>query len=210
MAHTHSDTENIRTLRSGLSYSADPYSSTDHMQDTLSVIREMLGKEPPKSPFESNMLNCVNLLIAQMREIKTYQQQQDMRINNMAMNMQEIKRSSIQTEQYSRDCLTVTGLTKPDDETSTELGPKITAALSKSGISVKIDDLSAFHRNQQQNKTITQCDGTTRQIPPSVTVKFKSVNQKDNVVKSYRNFDFAAKNQLKFRFIIAYPPITPI
>ena len=60
MAHTHSNTDNTRTLRSGLSYSADPYSSTDHMQDTLSVIREMLGKEPPKFPFESNMLNCVN------------------------------------------------------------------------------------------------------------------------------------------------------
>ena len=194
MAHTYSDTENIRTLRSGLSYSADPYSSTDHMQDTLSVIREMLGTEPHKSPFESNMLNCANLLIAQMREIKTYQQQQDMRINNMVIDMQEIKRSSVQIEQYSRrDCLTVTGLTKPDNETSTELGPKITAALSKSGISVKIDDLSAFHRNQQRNKTITQRYGTTRKIPPSVTVKFKSINQKDNVVKSYRNFDFAAK-----------------
>ena len=148
----------------------------------------------PKSPFESNMLNCVNLLIAQTREIKTYQQQQDMRINNMAMNMQEIKRSSVQTEQYSRrDCLTVTGLTKTDGETSTELGPKITAALSKSGINVKVEDLSAFHRNQQQNKTITQRDGTTRKIPPSVTVKFKSINQKDSVVKSYRNFDFEAK-----------------
>ena len=207
MAHTHSDTENIRTLRSGLSYSADPYSSTDHMQDTLSVIREMLGKEPPKSPFESNMLNCVNLLIAQMWEIKTYQQQQDMRINNMVINMQEIKRSSVQTEQYSRrDCLTVTGLTKPDNETSIELGPKITAALSKSGISVKIDDLSAFHRNQQQNKTIAQRYGTSRKIPPSVTVKFKSINQKDNVVKSYRNFDFAAKKPAEVQ---VYHSISP-
>ena len=101
MAHTHSNTDNTRMLRSGLSYSADTYSSTDHMQDTLSVIREMLDKETPKSPFESNMLNCVNLLIAQMREIKTYQQQQDMRINNMAVKMQEIKRFSVQTEQYS-------------------------------------------------------------------------------------------------------------
>ena len=204
MAHTHSDTDNTRTLRSGLSYSADPYSSTDHMQDTLSVIREMLGKE---SPFESNMLNCVNLLIAQMREIKNYQQQRDMRINNMAINMQEIKRSSVQTEQYSRrDCLTVPGLTKPDNETSTELGPKIAAALSKSGISIKIDDLSASHCNQQQNKTITQRDGTTRKIPSSVTVKFKSINQKDNVVKSYRNFDFAAK---KLAEVQVYHSISP-
>ena len=140
-----------------------------------------------------------------MREIKTYQQQQDMRINNMAMNMQEIKRSSVQTEQYSRrDCLAVTGLTKTDGETSTELGQKITAALSKSGINVKVEDLSAFHRNQQHSKTITQRDGTTRKIPPLVTVKFKSINQKDNVVKSYRNFDFAAKKPAEVQHI---PPL---
>ena len=209
MVHTHSNTTNTRTLRNGLSYSAEPYSSTDHIHDTLSVIREMLGKEPPKSPLESNMLNCVNLLIAQMREIKTYQQQQDMRINNMTMNMQEIKRSFVQTEQYSRrDCLT--GLTKTDGETSTELGPKITAALSKSGINVKVEDLSAFHRNQQQNKTITQRDGTTRKIPPSVTVKFKSINQKDNVVKSYRNFDFAANKPAELQVYHNISPITPI
>ena len=125
------------------------------------------------------------------------------------MNMQEIKRSSVQTEQYSRrDCLMVTGLTKTDGETSTELGPKITAALSKSGINVKVENLSAFHRNQQQNKTITQRDGTTRKITPSVTVKFKSINQKDNVVKSYRNF--AAKKPAEVQVYHSISPITPI
>ena len=102
--------------------------------------------------------------------------------------------------------MTVTGLTKTDDETFTELGLKITAALSKSGINVKVEDLPAFHRNQQQNKMITQRDGTTRKIPPSVTVKFKSINQKDNVVKSYRSFDFAAKKPAEVQ---VYHSISP-
>ena len=87
MAHS-----NVRTLRSGNAYhSADPYVlfgdllrpkfnyplpseptplSADQFQDTLAVIQDMLGKEPPKSPLETNLVNCVNLLIAQMREMK--------------------------------------------------------------------------------------------------------------------------------------------
>ena len=73
------------------------------------------------------------------------------------MNMQEVKRYSVQTEQYSRrDCLTVTGLTKTDTETTTELGPKVVSALNKSGANVKLDDLSAFHRNHQQDGYTTR------------------------------------------------------
>ena len=220
---------NVRTLRSGNAYhSADPYvlfgdplhpnsnyplpsgptpRSADQIQDTLAVIQDMLGKEPPKSPFETNLVNCVNLLIAQMREMKAVQQHQATRYGALVINMQEIKRSSVQTEQYSRrDCLTVTGLTKTDTETTTELGPKIVSALNKSGVNVKIDDFSAFHRNQQQDKTVTLRDGTTKKIPPSVTVKFKSVNQKDDVVRNFKNFYYSTKKPANVQIFHSLSP----
>ena len=107
MAHS-----NVRTLRSGNAYhSADPYVlfgdplrpnsnyplpsgptplSADQIQDTLAVIQGMLGKEPPKSPFETNLVNCVNLLIAQMREMKALQHHQATRYHALVMNMQEV------------------------------------------------------------------------------------------------------------------------
>ena len=113
----------VRTLRSGNAYhSADPHvlfgdplhpnsnyplssgptpRSADQIQDTLAVIQEMLGKELPTSPFETNLVNCVNLLIAQIREMKALQQHQATRYHALVMNIQEIKRSSVQTEQYS-------------------------------------------------------------------------------------------------------------
>ena len=95
---------NVRTLRSGNAYhSADPYvlfgdplqlyplpsgptpRSADQIQDTLAVIQDMLGKEPPKSPFETNLVNCVNLLIAQMREMKAVQQHQATRYHALVI-----------------------------------------------------------------------------------------------------------------------------
>ena len=60
-----------------------------------------------------------------------------MRFDGLETNIQKIKRYSVKTEQYSRpDCVTVTGMTKSNAETTTELGPKIAFALRKSGVVV--------------------------------------------------------------------------
>ena len=102
--------------------------------------------------------------------------------------------------------MTVTGLTKTDTETTTELGPKVVSALNKSGVNVKLDDLSAFHRNQQQDKTVTLRDGTSKKIPPSITVKFKSVNQKDDIVRNFKNYDYSIKKPANVQIFHSLSP----
>ena len=86
-----------------------------------------------------------------------------------------------------------------------ELGPKIVSTLNKSGVNVKIDDLSTFYCNQQQDKMVTLCDGTTKKIPPSVTVKFKSVNQKDDV-RNFKNFDYSTKKPANVQIFHSLSP----
>ena len=50
--------------------------------------------------------------------------------------------------------------------------------------------MSAFHRNQENDKTIKLRDGTTNKtIPPTITVKFRTIYLKDDAVKNNRNFD---------------------
>ena len=162
--------------------------------DTLSAIHSMLESVPPTSPFESNLFNCMNLLIAQFREIKDWQRKVDERSGVTACLISEMKLATVKTEQYSRrDCVTVTGVPKAEGETSQDLGPKVASALSKSGVPVKVEELSAFHRNQGKERQVKLRDGTTKTIPPTITVKFRSVNQKDEVVKNYKNFDHSKK-----------------
>ena len=142
-----------------------------------------------------------------MREMKALQQHQATRYHALVMNMQEVKRSSVQTEQYSRrDCLTVTGLSKTDTETITELGPKVVSTLNKSSVNVKLDYLSAFHRNQQQDKTVTLRDGTSKKIPPSITVKLKSVNQKDDIERNLKNYDYSTKKPANVQIFHSLSP----
>ncbi len=74
-------------------------------------------------------------------------------------------------------------------ETSKDLGQKLASALSKSGTPVKVDDLSVYHRNGNKGREVTLQNGSNKVIPPSVTVKFKAINQKDSVLKNYKNFD---------------------
>ena len=157
---------------------------------TLMAIKSMLESVPPTSPFEKNLTNCVNLLIAQMLEIKHNLGISQSRTVKLSNAVRDVQVSNIKTEQYSRrDCLTVTGLVKAVGESQADLGTKIIGALNKSGVAVKAEDLSAYHRNGGQGKEVKLRDGTTKIVPPSITVKFKSVGQKDDIVKNYKNFD---------------------
>ena len=207
--------------RSGRSYTPDPYTAfgqplptpaaTQPSQplagtvpgsdvslpggDTLLAIKSMLESVPPTSPFEKNLVNCVNLVIAQMREIKYNVEMANTRAADMSHSLKDVRMSAIRSEQYSRrDCVTVTGLTQSEGETPKELVPKVATVLSKSGVTVKAEDISACHRNGGKVKQIKLRDGSLKSIPPTITVKFKSINQKDELIKGYKNFD-AAKSK---------------
>ncbi len=172
--------------------------------ETLNTLKTMLGNVPATTPFESNMVNCVNLVIAQLQDLRSEFRSFQERTGFMALHMQNVELSVIKTEQYSRrDCLTVTGIPHAKEETTKELGPKVVSALSKSGVAVKVGDLSAFHRNGVKGKEIKLKNGMTKVVPPTVTVKFQSINQKDDVVKNYKKFDQSKKSQLIYKFITA-------
>ena len=156
----------------------------------LMAVKSMLQNVPPTTPFEKNIHNCVELLIGHFIEMKHELEIFKCKSIDFDHSMREIKVSTVKTEQYSRrDCITVTGVGKPEGETTKDLGVKVASTLSKSGVPVKVDDFSAFHRNGDKVKQIKQRDGRVKEIPPTITVKFKTVNKKDDVVKNYKNYD---------------------
>ena len=164
----------------------------NEVSGTLAAIKSMLGSVPPSTPFETNMVNCVNLLIAQMEEMKRELEMARCQNAHLSHSIRDVELSAIKTEQYSRrDCLTVTGVAQPEGESTKDLGPKVATLLSKSGVPVKADDFSACHRNGGRVKQIKLRDGTMKSIPPTITVKFKTISQKDEIVKTHKNFDSA-------------------
>ena len=71
---------------------------------------------------------------------------------------------------------------------------------------MKLDDFSAFLRNQQQDKTVTLRDGTSKKILPSITVKFKPVNKKDDVVRNFKNYDYSTKKPANVQIFHSLSP----
>ena len=186
---------------------------------TLDSMKNMLDTATPTSEFEKLVVNYLGLLTAQMREIKIdvsvlndrlskSVEHTNSRFNSAQKEFMEIEDMVIKTEQYSRrDAITVSGLSKPNEtETSIDLGNRIANTLSKSGIRVKPEDLSAFHRNSKENKIIKLRDGRTKEIPPSVTARFRSTNMKDEVMRNYKNFDSVANKPNDIRI---YHSLTP-
>ena len=220
--------------RSGRSYTQDPYALHGQPQlpqsrtvplsqplpgntpsanvsgpvgETLIAIKTMLDSVAPSTPFEKNMFNCVNLLIAQMHEMKHEVERANTRAAHLTHALRDVELSTVKTEQYSRrDCVTVTGVAHTEGETTKDLGPKVASVLSKSGVTVKPDDLSAFHRNGGKTKQVKLRDGTLKSIPPSVTVKFKSINHKDDLIRNYKNFDAAKSKPAEVQ---VYHSLTP-
>ena len=99
--------------------------------------------------------------------------------------------------------MTVTGLTKAEGESQADLRTKIIGALNKSGVAVKAEDLSAYHRNGGQGKEVKLRDGASKVVPPSITVKFKSVGQKDDIVKITKKLISAPPDHQWFRYTTA-------
>ena len=156
---------------------------------TFDSLNKMLNNLKPQSEFERGVVAYLDLLASQVREIKGQQvglrDEMLVRDRNMAESVDDLTLSVVKTEQYSRrDTVTVVGLPMPDNENETDLCKKVAETLSVSGHQVVPVDLSAVHRNSKSSKVIKG-----RTVPPSVTVRFSRINQKDNVLRGYRNYD---------------------
>ena len=156
---------------------------------TFDSLNNMLNNLKPQSEFERGVVAYLDLLASQVREIKGQQvglrEEMLFRNRNMAESVDDLTLSVVKTEQYSRrDTVTVVGLPMPENENEADLCKKVAETMSVSGHQVVPADLSAVHRNSKSNKVIK---GKT--VPPSVTVRFSRINQKDNVLRGYRNYD---------------------
>ena len=178
---------------------SDMTPTLDHMYNTL------LAGLDPKSDLEKAVHTYLGLLHSQVKEIKIEQgklrEEIAVRSRNVMETVDEMKLSVVKTEQYGRrDTVTIVGLTKPDNESEKDLSKKVAEALSNSGETVVPDDFSAIHRNSKNNRHVRG-----KVIPPSITVRFSRISKKDNVLRSYRNFDPVAK---KPRDVKVYQSLT--
>jgi hypothetical protein len=107
------------------------------------------------------------------------------RNRNVRESVDGLAESVIKTEQYPRrDTVTVVGLPMHESESQDNLCKKVAETLSLSGSAVKPADLSTVHCNSKGSKLIK---GKT--VPPSITVRFCQINQRNNVLRGYRNYD---------------------
>lgn len=167
----------------------------------IDAISPLIDSLKPEGDFQTGMVNCLRLLVGQLREIKynhaSLINQLNTRDKSVDLDISLIEKTVNKTDQYSRRAMiTVTGLSKPTDhaETSHELSTKVAEVLSKSGQNVNTTDLIATHRNSRDTKTIRG-----KEVPPSITVKFANINLKDNVLRSYKNYDLTTKRQRDVR-----------
>ena len=156
---------------------------------TFNSLKNMLDSLKPQSEFERGVVTYLDFLANQVREIKSEQvglrEEMLVRNRNMTESVDDLTLSVVKTEQYSRrDTVTVVGLPMPDNENEADLCKKVAETLSVSGQQVVPADLSAVHRNSKSSKVIKG-----RTVPPSVTVRFSRINQKDNVLRGYKNYD---------------------
>lgn len=172
---------------------------------TLDHMKTMLDKLEPSTPFENGMKDYLNFLHCQFTELKIQvdrvQSDNIIRNRNTMECVDELALSCVKTEQYSRrDTVTVVGLAKPDNEQQSDLTKKVAEVLSTSGETVTESDLSVVHRNSNHTKVIRG-----KPIPPSITVKFCKVSNKDNVLRAYKNYDPVQK---KARNVRVYQSLT--
>ena len=127
-------------------------------------------------------------------------------VENLTKSLQETQLMAANAEQYSRrDTVTVAGIPLKTPVNDEDIGAIAATELSRSGISVSKEDFTAVHRNSAENKEIQKGQKTIT-VPPSVTVKFKNINQKDKVLRAYKNYD---KANNKPRPVRVYQSLSP-
>ncbi len=194
---------------SAASSSANPSSHSPNLEAitaTLDALSPMIDSLKPSTDFEIGVSNVLRILVGHMREMKleqhTLRQSTERSFCEVDGSVVGLTRAVVKSEQYTRrDTITMVGLEKSDDETDVSLSTKVAETLSASGVPVSSADFSAVHRNGKDSREIR---GKT--VPPSITVKFSVTSKKDNVLKSYKNFDPVAKKPWNVKIFQSLSP----
>ena len=204
-------TEFVTRINAGIQPDSE-WGNVDQQSNAVKTIQSMLGALPADTAFEKAIVNAVNYLADSHIKLLSDYKSLANKVAGIASQSGESVIASNQALQYTRrDTLVVTGIPFSAGEDPEQLKGKLATELSASGVSVSNNDFSAYHRNGNKmiEKQITdRSTGDTKKIivPPSVTVRFKNSNQKDRVIRGYKNFD-RQKNQPKK--IRVFQSITP-
>ena len=79
-------------------------------------------------------------------------------------------------------------------ENQSTLQNNVCQLLSDSAVRVKAVDLSHYHRNSGKPRKVLTKDGKSK-ILPSITVSFVKSSKKDNILKSYSNFNSSTRKR---------------
>ena len=165
-----------------------------------------LGDFVPSTANETMLCKCISSLLEEVKFMNRKVSDLSLKVEDMAKDQVVIEQTAAKAEQYHRrDTVIVAGMDMPANETPDQLKKAVSEVLNKSGTTVWVENFSAVHRNGKEYKTIKKGDKEI-QIPPSITVKFSNLNKKDEVLRSYKNFDSTSKKRRK---ICVYQSLSP-
>ena len=175
-------------------------SDFDEQSSAIITIKNLLNTMKPEGDFQSAILQVVNFLADSHLKLRSDYVSLKNQYDTVNRRSGANAISVAKTEQYSRrDTVVVTGVKFNTEEKPLELQQKIASELSKCGVPIDHKDFSAVHRNSRTSKTITvKKDNKDRTItvPPSVTVRFMNSNKKDNLIRTYRNYEFRNEQRI--------------
>ena len=163
--------------------------------ETMDVVTNMVNELKPgsNSNFQASIKNVLQLMCAQFTSMK--QAIESFEIRFMQMNKQSLINSERAAQYSRRSTLIVSGLQMDDGENQSTLQNNVCQLLSDSGVSVKAVDLSHCYRNSGKPRKVPTKDGKSKMLPPSITVSFVKSSKKDNVLKSYSNFNSSTRKR---------------
>lgn len=154
---------------------------TEPVDDTVKrlVVPMLEGvANPSNDEFVESVKRVVEPLVEPLStEVKSLRTDLDSVNNGVTHNFVAISR----VEQYSRrGTITVVGHPqKPNEDIVADM-----CAL----LNVDEVDLEAAHRNGSKPITFTRKDNSVGTKPPSITVRFRNLTKKDQILRSYKNY----------------------
>ena len=178
----------------------------DCFTSAIDAMKPMLESLKPTNDVETGIINYLRLLTGHLRDLKqefgVMAKRYDDRFDECRKRTYDVELTVHKAEQYTRrDTVTVVGVNMPESETQSSLSTVVAKTMCDSGETVSPEDFSACHRNSTQTRVVR---GKT--LPPSITVRFKTVSKKDSVLRSYKNFDQA---KARPRPVKLYQSLTP-
>ena len=186
--------------------------STFNVQNALSEdvantpLWSSLADFVPTTTTETMLAQCISSLLGEIKSLNKKVSDLSQQVGGIAEDQIVIEQTAAKAEQYHRrDTIIVAGLDMSPNETPDQLKNTVADVLSKSGTGVYAENFSAIHRNGKEYKTVTK-DDKEFQIPPSITVKFSNISKKDDVLRTYKNYD---RTSNKKRKICVYQSLSP-